>query len=125
MTAADLNHPRRRPQKPWTPELDRRSEVLKTGHNLVLGKFLDHLRDRDIVLARYAGAGGCDLVPTHEREEKTIALFFGLDVDKIGREQDALLRYVRAVQAWHDDREERVALAVAHFEAAQKRGADE
>jgi hypothetical protein len=125
MTAVNLNHPHRRPQKPWTPELDRRSAVLRTGHNLVLGEFLDHLRERGIVLARYAGAGGCDLAEHYEREEKTVALFFGLDVDKIGREQGALLSYVRAVQAWHDDREERVRLAVAHYERTQTRGTDE
>jgi len=98
---------------------------MATGQNAVLGRFLDHLGDSGIVLARWGGAGGCDLVPLYQREEKTLADFFGLDLDKIEREKHALLLYVRAVQNYDDDQHERVRLAVANYERRAARGADE
>ena len=101
--AVDLNHPQRRPQKPWTPELDRRHGVIANGQAHLLGDFLDHLREKQgIVLARWCGAGGCDLAPAREREEKLLASFFGLDLDRIEREKMALLRYVRAIHDYDE-----------------------
>lgn len=121
--AVDLNAPGRRPQKPWTPELDRRAVVIGEGQAPLLANFLDHLRgEQKIVLARWEGD---DLYPAHDREEALLASFFGLDLDRIEREKLALLAYIRAVHAWEDDQRERARRAVAHFERAQAREVDE
>lgn len=113
--AVNLNHPGRRPQKPWTPELERRHLVIEDGRAPLLGRFLDHLDESGIVLARWSGAGGCDLAPLHQREEKTLADFFGLDLDKIESEKLALLRYVRACHDYDAAMRERAQRAVAHY----------
>lgn len=90
----NLDHPQRRPQKPWTPELERRHVHIESGEAHVLGRFLDALAARGIVLARWVGN---DLYPAGEHEEATIAAFYDLDLDKIELEKRALLAYMRAL----------------------------
>lgn len=124
----DLNHPDRRPQKPWTPELDRRSEVIRSGQAPAAAALLDHLESAGIVLARWVENEDEEemLIPAnHGGYERLIADALGLDLDKIDREQRALLGYLRAIHAYDADRKERARLAVERYnKRAQERGAD-
>jgi hypothetical protein len=118
-----INHPTRRPQKPWTPELDKRHVVIESGHAQVLGEFLDHLRSHEkYVLARYDEDSR--LYPVHVHEEAVLAGFFDLDLNRIEREKMALLRYMRACHQYDDDRQKRAERAVAQLRAWRAEGVD-
>lgn len=87
---------------PPTPELDKRHEVIASGENDTLTRFVDWLEDQRIVFAKW--------VDDHEQEElvlvsfrpdynRLFAEFFGLDPDVIAAEQDALLAHIRSAPA--------------------------
>ena len=121
--SVSLDAPGRRPQKPWTPELDRRAVVIADGSAPLLARFLDHLRDeRKIVFAQWAED---TLYPAYANEEALLASFFGLDLGRIEREKLALLNWIRAASKYDDDQRERAARAVAHYESRRAGGVDE
>ena len=97
-------HPRRPPRPPRTPELDLQHEALESGHPQVIGEFLDHLQRSGIVLARWADSDRDVLYEISTDNNRLLAGFFGIDLDRIERERMALLRWVRAKHEWEDAR---------------------
>lgn len=93
-----------RPAPPATPELDRRKEVIDAGTNTLLGDFLDWLNANGIVLAKWKNfSDRPDSDPRlceEPRDYNTLlARYFDLDPDKIAKEQDALLAYLREINS--------------------------
>jgi hypothetical protein len=97
-------HPHRPPRQPRTPELDLQHEALESGHPQVLGEFLDHLQRSGIVLARWADDDRDVLYEISQDNNRLLADFLGIDLDRIERERMALLRWVRATHEWNDAR---------------------
>lgn len=86
-------------EQPLTPELDRQKLARDKGHSQVIGEFLDWLGARAVVLAQYHEDGD-DLyellVPVGKNIEQWLAEYFEIDLNKIEKERQALLDYVRS-----------------------------
>lgn len=78
-----------------TPELDKQSEIIKSGKAGVIQEFIDWLReDKKYVLAEWQDWEGYDdqqFVPIYVDPEQLMADFFKIDRDKIETERRAIL----------------------------------
>jgi hypothetical protein len=84
------------PVKPATPELDKRSEVIDAGTNLVLANFLDWLTAQGIELCKFSEEEEI-WYPQGRSNEELLAAHFGLDLSKIEAERMSLLNYLREI----------------------------
>lgn len=84
---------------PETPELDRRQEVFDSREqpNLTLTSFLDWLDEQGYHIAEFA-AGSDRLFATYRSKSDLLHDYFGLDAQKIAKEQDVLLQHLRDQQ---------------------------
>lgn len=81
-----------------TPELDKQSEVIRSGKAEIVQEFLDWLWDeRKYVLChpKPDSIHGYYLPVSHGGGEQLIADFFGIDRDKIESERRAILAEIR------------------------------
>lgn len=101
--AGPVGEPAPRPMKPATPELDKRHVLIESDAHKGVVAFLEWLDStttddngglRDgYVLARFEYG---EYMHVYENEyEGVLAKFYGLDLEKIASEQDALLAYLR------------------------------
>lgn len=108
---------------PKTPELDKRSEIIKDGHSQAIGEFLDWLQQQGLSLMRYrtdlTDERPCSRCDGENREcprcngsrfieitvsgwtsdgrsvEQLLADYFEIDLTKIEEERRALLDHIR------------------------------
>jgi hypothetical protein len=90
---------------PSTPELEKQSEIVRSGKAELIQEFYDWLhQEKGWVLARWVpteerhsgdGIYGEQPVPVYVQPEQLMADFFGIDRDKIETERRALLEAVR------------------------------
>lgn len=85
--------------KPDTPELDKRNQIIDSGATDVLTSFYDWLFEHGFVIAKYEQFEEYDnpqLVPLARHPEQLFADYFGVDLDLLDKERRALLEYVRS-----------------------------
>ena len=98
--------PESRPVAPPTPELDKQSEIIKSGKAALIQDFYDWLHEeKHWVLARYVqaderyaddGIYGEQPVALIINPLELMAEFFGIDLHKIEQERRALLDMLRS-----------------------------
>lgn len=105
--AGPVGEPRPRPVKPPTPELDKRSAIIDGDAHKGIVAFLEWLGSTTTddngglqdgyALARFEYG---EYVHVYDSEyEGVLAKFYGLDLEKIASEQDALLAYLRELNS--------------------------
>ena len=85
---------------PPTPEHDKLKAVIDSGERDAVQRFLDWLYDekkyRVTHLVQLGAWGDEDLIPIKETREELMAEFFGVDLQKLSQEKQALLGAIRA-----------------------------
>ncbi len=77
-----------------TPELDKQHAIIESGEADTITRFYDWLVNNGYVIAVYVNSGYYDdprLFPAYKRPEELFADFFGIDLDKIEIERNAIL----------------------------------
>ena len=100
--AGPVGEPSPRPVKPETPELDKRHEVIESDTHKGVVAFLEWLdgkqRDeRGYALVKFRQGEPEELGRT--QHERVLAHYYGLDLDKMDAEQEALLAYLREINS--------------------------
>lgn len=100
--AGPAGEPRPRPVMPEIPELDKRRALIESDAHKGVVAFLEWLdgeqRDeRGYALVKFRQGEPEELGGT--RYEQVLAHFYGLDLEKIAAEQEALLAYLRELNA--------------------------
>lgn len=81
-----------------TPELDKQSEVIKSGESRTLTDFYDWLGEHGYFIAKYVRFEDRvheQLAPISQSPEQLFADFFGIDLDKIEEERQAIVKALR------------------------------
>jgi hypothetical protein len=84
---------------PATPELDKQTEIIRSGKAATIQEFLDWLLDEcGMTLARWDEETWTEprLTPWHGGRERLMAEHFGVDLNAVERERQAVLEWVRA-----------------------------
>ena len=100
--AGPVGEPRPRPVKPATPELDRRHHIIEGDDHKGVQAFLEWLdykarEEHGYALVKFKQGEPVELGST--QYEQVLAHFYGLDLNKIASEQDALLAYLRELNS--------------------------
>lgn len=84
-----------KPESP-TPELDKQSEIIRSGKAPLIQKFIDWLEEQGYTLCETALFENADtFTPAYVQPEQLMADFFGIDRDKIESERRFLLEVIR------------------------------
>lgn len=84
---------------PQIPEHDK-LKAIPEGHRFMLQEFLDWLEAQDICFGQYILHQDkrlqSEFIEITEGPEKIMARFFGIDLQRLAEEKDAILEYLRA-----------------------------
>jgi hypothetical protein len=98
-------------KEPKCPECEKLFKV--SPQSQVIGAFLEHLKENGVKLSEWHRNS---LVPIRSSTEDLLAEYFDIDMDKVERERQALLEYLKdGIQLMnrrdHDDKSSRGALS--------------
>lgn len=82
-----------------SPELDKQQKIIESGKAETVEEFIDWLHGQGIELAYWETVESYRdprLLPDLRRPEQIMADFFGIDLNRIKQEQEALLAELRA-----------------------------
>lgn len=84
------------PHKSETPELDKQSEIIKSGKAGVVQNFIDWLEENNYTLCvEHSGMSDDVFTPAYITPEQLMADFFGIDRNQIESERRYLLERIR------------------------------